>query len=57
MKHYVVAEVWKVEARHVVQAESEDQACRLIQDRSPDEQEFIEVLETIVQEVDYEVLR
>jgi hypothetical protein len=54
MKQFVIAEVWKVEARFYVQADSEDQACNLIQDQSPDEHDFIEVLETIVQEVDYE---
>ena len=54
MKQFVVAEIWKVESRFYVQAASEDEACRLIQDHEPDEHDFIEVLETIVQEVDYE---
>jgi len=53
MKKYVVAEVWKVEARFYVQAESEDEACRIVSNLGtmPDDEEFIEIMETIVEEV------
>lgn len=55
MKDYVVAEIWKVEARYNVQAESEDEACWIVSNlrlgTMPDEEEFLEVMETIVQEI------
>jgi hypothetical protein len=55
MKDYVVTEVWKVEARFFVQANSESEACQIVSNLGtmPDQEDFIQVEETIVEEVDY----
>lgn len=59
MKDYVVTEVWKVEARFFVQADSETEACHIVSNLGtmPDQEEFIQVEETIVEEVDYSDVR
>jgi len=51
MKNYVVAERWVVEVRYNVEAESETEACKKIGHLYPKEEEYIEVIETIVDEI------
>jgi len=59
MKDYVVTEVWKVESRFFVQADSESEACQIVSNLGtmPDQEEFIQIEETIVEEVDYNDVR
>ena len=50
-KRYCVAERWVVEVRYYVDADSESEAASAIQDMSPAEEEYLEVSETIIDEV------
>lgn len=59
MNEYVVTEVWRVEARFFVQANSESEACQIVSnlETTPDQEEFIEIEETIVDKVNYNDVR
>lgn len=50
-KRYCVAERWVVEVRYYVEADSDKEACEATVDVWPNEQEYIDVIETIVEEV------
>jgi len=50
-KKYCVAERWVVEVRYYIEADNETEACKATVDVWPDDQEYIDVIETIVEEV------
>jgi len=51
MKRYCVTERWVVEVRYLVDAKTETEACTRIGQLKPSETDYIEVIETLVDEI------